>query len=172
VQQINLTSPNGTIFSEDRKYRYALWRIWSYNPKIMMQIGLNPSKADEFRSDPTITRGINRARYEGYGGFFMANLFAFVSTDPKMLLSEQNTVGALNDYYLQKMIELSQIQICAWGSFKPVSLRSPIVLSMIKEPFCLGINMDGNPKHPLYVSYNMPIIKYLPIKETNKWTTK
>ena len=34
---------NGAEFSEGRKYRYALWRIWDSSKPLVMFIGLNPS---------------------------------------------------------------------------------------------------------------------------------
>jgi len=159
-QIIDLGIPQGAIFSDDGKYRYALWRVWSKTRRILLQIGLNPSKAGAIKNDPTITRGMVRADREGFGGFLMANLYAYVSTDPKALLVNDNSVGELTDYYLKQMIALSSRQLCGWGSFAPVAKRAPIVLAMLKEPYCLGINADGQPKHPLYVGYNVPMIKY------------
>lgn len=159
MQQIDFTILKGAIFSDDRKYRYALWRIWNPNRKILMMVGLNPSRANEFANDPTITRGIIRADREGFGGFLMANLFAYVSTDPNALLKNEDTVGEFTDYYIEKMVELSSVQLCGWGSFKPVVKRCTQVFSMLKQPYCLGINADGNPKHPLYVAYDIPMIK-------------
>lgn len=160
MNQIDLSIPKGAIFSEDRKYRYALWRIWNPDRKIMMLVGLNPSKADEIRSDPTITRSIIRANREGFGGFLMANLFAFVSTDPNALLRNSDTVGELTDYYIKEMVKLSEIQLCGWGSFKPVSKRCRGVLEMLPNPHCLGVNADGQPKHPLYVGYDVKMKRY------------
>ena len=61
MEEIDLTILKGAIFSEDRKYRYVLWRVWNLSRPIFLQIGLNPSKADERINDPTITRGIVRA---------------------------------------------------------------------------------------------------------------
>ena len=151
----------GAVFSEDRKYRYALWRIWNTNRPKLLLIGLNPSKASEVKNDPTITRGISRADKEGFGGFFMANLFGLVSTQPEALLKNGNSVGELTDYWLKEIIKASERQLCGWGSFKPVKQRALVVLGMIKEPYCLGVNADGQPKHPLYVSYDTPMVRYL-----------
>ena len=161
VLEIDLSVATGAIFSEDRKYRYALWRVWNPKLDLLLQIGLNPSKAAELRNDPTITRGIVRANRNRFGGFLMGNIYAYVSTDPNALLQKGDFIGELNDYYLRKMLELSNGKaLCGWGSFKPVSLRAPQVLKMIREPYCLGINADGQPKHPLYVGYDVPMTKY------------
>jgi hypothetical protein len=160
MSPIDLTILKGAIFSDDRKYRYALWRIWNTSRKFLMMIGLNPSVANELKNDPTITRGIIRSDREGYGGFLMANLFAYVSTDPNALLKNENTVGEFNDCYIKQMVELSAIQLCGWGSFKPVAKRCDKVFSMLTNPHCLGINSDGQPKHPLYVAYDTKMIKY------------
>jgi len=162
-QAIDLSIPQGAIFSEDGNYRYALWRIWSPPKPILMIVGLNPSKAGAIINDPTVTRGVIRADREGFGGFFMGNLYGLISTDPKELLGNGDfgwAIGELTDYYLREMIRLSSRHLVAWGSFKPVTYRRDAVLKMIKEPYCLGVNADGNPKHPLYVSYKAAMIKY------------
>ena len=161
MRDIDLTIPAGAIFSDDRKYRYALWRIWNSFRPILIQISLNPSKADAIRSDPTVTRGVVRANRNMFGGFIMGNLYALVSTDPKKLLEDGETIGLETDDYLRQMIELGDGKVlCGWGSFKPVPKRAPVVLAMIPNPYCLGVNADGQPKHPLYVGYNVPMIEY------------
>ena len=78
--ECNLKS--GAIFSSCRKYRYALWRNWDESKPRPMIIGLNPSTADEKENDPTIVRCINFAKSWGYGGVYVANLFAFRATLP------------------------------------------------------------------------------------------
>lgn len=161
MNNIDLTIPKGAIFSDDGNYRYALWRIWSSYKKPLMFIGLNPSTANQLENDPTITRLITRANDNGYGGILAGNLYALVSSNPKALLQKDiDTIGIHTNYYLQQMIKLSQTVLCAWGSFKPVIYRASTILKMIPDPCCLGVNADGQPKHPLYVGYNTPIIKY------------
>ncbi len=60
---------NGAIFSECKKYRYLLWRIWDRSKPLVMFIGLNPSIADGETDDPTIRRCKAFVRSWGYGGF-------------------------------------------------------------------------------------------------------
>lgn len=160
MKDIDLTIPKGAIFSDDGKYRYALWRVWNFHRPMLMQIGLNPSKAGAERNDPTVTRNMTRAYRCGYGGLLQANLYAYASTLPEVLLGDGDFVGALTDDYLRRMICMSSRQLCGWGSFSPVAKRAPIVLAMLTEPYCLGTNADGQPKHPLYVSYDTPMIEY------------
>ena len=157
---IDLTIPQGAIFSKDRRFRYALWRVWNTHRPLLMLTGLNPSKADAKRNDPTVTRGMVRADRCGFGGLLMANLYGYVSTDPNALLGDGDFIGELTDYYLREMIRLAARHLCGWGSFKPVVRRAPTVLAMIPEPYCLGINADGQPKHPLYVGYDAPMKRY------------
>ena len=161
MRDIDLQIPIGAIFSEDRKYRYALWRLWNPNRPFLMTIGLNPSIASELKDDPTITRLMSRAYKTGYGGLLMSNLYSFVSTNPDNLLNNGNAVGELTDYYIKEMVKLSEVQLCGWGSFKPVIKRCGEVYKMLNNPHCLSINADGNPKHPLYVSYDTPMKKYV-----------
>jgi hypothetical protein len=47
-------------FSPDRTFRYALERSWGIGPTLLF-IGLNPSTADEYTNDPTVTRCQNYA---------------------------------------------------------------------------------------------------------------
>ena len=83
-------SKSGAVFSDCRKYRYALWRIWDENKPLVMIIGLNPSTADEISNDPTITRCKSFARACGYGGVLVANLFGFRATSPNELGHTRN----------------------------------------------------------------------------------
>lgn len=157
---IDLSQPKGAIFSNDAKYRYALWRVWQPHKPLLLFIGLNPSKAGQVNDDPTITRLISGAYHTHFGGLLAGNLFGLISTEPGVLLKDPDPVGEHTDNYLTKMIELSGAQLCAWGSFPPVKIRAPKVYPMLPSPFCLGVNKDGEPEHPLYVGYNRPIKDY------------
>ena len=58
-------------------------------------------------------------------------------------------------------------QLCGWGSFKAVQDRAKEVYTLLPNPYCLGVNSDGNPKHPLYIGYDVEMVKY-ELKEVSK----
>ena len=88
------------------------------------------------------------------------NLYAYCSAYPDILLGEGDFIGKDNDNYIKIAVSMVKQTVCGWGSFSAVAKRAPEVLRMIPEPYCLGVNADGQPKHPLYVSYKIPIIRY------------
>ena len=94
---------SSAVFSECRRYRYVLRRIWDREKSPAMFVGLNPSTADEVRNDPTVTRCIGYAQRWGAGGLIMTNIFAFRSTDPNGLLAIEDPVGPLNNRWLKRL---------------------------------------------------------------------
>lgn len=72
---------SGAKFSTDKKYRYALWRIWDKTKPLAMFVGFNPSVADDKEDDQTIKRIISISKHNNYGGFYIVNLYAIVSSD-------------------------------------------------------------------------------------------
>jgi hypothetical protein len=159
-----LTEKSGAKFSECRTWRYALWRMWDWQgyANNVMFIGLNPSTADERKDDPTIRKCIGFAKRWGYGGIYMLNLFAYRATQPKdMVLTECCPVGPGNDEAFGYYRTHVGLIVAAWGSletrYRPrVSWQTRIatVVRACGCPlYCLGMNQDGEPKHPLYVPY-------------------
>lgn len=150
---------SGAQFSEDRQYRYCLWRIWDVEKPFVMFVGLNPSTANEIKSDPTITRIKGIAEKNGYGGFYMMNLFGIVSADPKVLKSHANPIGENNGWLEEISVKCQDIVFC-WGAFKEAKERAKEVIAMFPNAYCLGKNKDGSPKHPLYLLGNTIPIKF------------
>jgi hypothetical protein len=156
----NLFEDNGASFSDCRKYRYALWRIWDKALPLVMFIGLNPSTANENKSDATIRRVKRLAVNFGYGGFYMLNCFPYISTNPFDLNDYGNT--AENDSWLFTVSKSCVDVVFAWGSFKIVKEKSRDVelKKMFPHAKALKINMDGSPMHPLYVPGNVKLVPY------------
>jgi hypothetical protein len=138
----------GARFSDCGKYRYYLSRIWDEQLPHAMVIGLNPSTANEQDDDPTIRALITMLRDYGYGGFYMLNLFGYITTDPEKLRECPNPVGE-QDYYLRITRRFVADVIFAWGAFKQAEYRAKKIKLAFPEALCFGKTNKGNPIHPL-----------------------
>jgi hypothetical protein len=148
---------NGAIFSECRKYRFVLWRIWDKNKPMIMFIGLNPSTANETTDDPTIRRVKAFAKSWGYGGVYMLNLFTYITAYPEELKKCDDPLKQA-DSYLNLYAKESEKIVFAWGNFKETDKRAKEVISMFPNAFVLGLNKNNTPKHPLYLSKDTQLI--------------
>lgn len=155
-----IPDPNfGAIFNENRKHRYVLWRIWNVQLPKLMFIGLNPSTANEFIGDNTIRKLNKITMYNGFGGYYMTNLFAIISSDPKILKTCTDPIGD-NDFYLKQTSKQCEKIIFCWGNFKEANERSVEVMQMFNDAYCLIQNKNGTPKHPLYCKDQTKIIPF------------
>ena len=102
-------------FSECRRYRYSLSRVWEWSDFQAVFVGLNPSTADESNDDPTIRRCIGFAKDWGFGGILMLNLFAFRATKPEDMKLADDPVGPDNDKTLRHWLDQYQGLAC-WGN--------------------------------------------------------
>lgn len=141
----------GAVFSRCNFYRYAVWRCWNLELPSVLFIGLNPSTANATLDDPTLRRCIDYARRWNYGSVYIANLFAYRTTDPASLRNVDDPVGPRNNMWLRRLIKRTSRVFVAWGNGGSYKDRSGEVLKMIPEPYCLKINRSGQPAHPLYL---------------------
>ena len=156
---------SGAIFSDDnRRFRYALWRIWEQSGDYLLFIGLNPSTANGTKDDPTIRRLIGFAKAWGFGGLFAGNLFSLVSADPTRLFFDTSPElpGGPNDTAIKRMRELSTLALVGWGAWgENAGTRPTEVLALVGEPvFCLKVNKSGEPSHPLYLPSGTKLLRY------------
>ena len=145
------------LLSKDKKYRYSLKRIWDNDKPKVFFIMLNPSLADNYQDDPTIRRLIKFAKLYGYGGFYVGNLFSYITPYPSELLDKDLMFSKKNIHEIKKMIGLTKDVVYGWGN----SFEEPEWLKqIISNPKCFGKNKNKTPKHPLYLSYNHKLVNY------------
>jgi hypothetical protein len=153
---------DGATFSEDRVYRYHLWRGWGDREHRCVFVGVNPSDADERDNDQTITKCVGFAKRWAFGALDMLNPFALVSTDVTGLLRHPDPIGPENDKYLEHVLANASRIVWAWGKH-PVRVRK-LIRQRIEsagwfavprhcEVGTLGHNGDGSPRHPLMLPY-------------------
>jgi len=140
-------------FSEDKKHRYVLWRLWDSSKPYAMAIGLNPSKDDSERDDHTIRILRDRLQSLGYGGFAMCNLFTIISSDPNILLNPIVDAEGPADMWLETTAHTVQDVIFCWGIFSEAKERASKVIKMFPDAKCFGKAKDGSPWHPRALHY-------------------
>ena len=160
-------SKSGAVFSDCRKYRYALWRMWDANKPLVMIIGLNPSTADETGNDPTITRCISFARSWRYGAVCVTNLFGFRATAPSELKAYHDPIGKENDAWVHEMAKEAAIKVAAWGNHGKFLNRSVDFLSSLDQLHFIQMNKSGEPAHPLYLKAELKPVPMIHRQQAN-----
>lgn len=149
----------GAEFSPCGKYRYKLWRIWDPLLPKSMCIGLNPSTANADTNDATIRNLIGILTKLGYGGFYMMNLFAWISSNPDDLITCSDPLGE-NENKLKEVEALCNDVIFCWGNFKQASYRRKVVAANYTNAKCFGFNKNGTPFHPRALTYIKGALAY------------
>ena len=153
----------GAEFGSNQKFRYKLWRTKPWSKGRVGFIMLNPSTADVTNDDPTVTRCLKRALKMGYDGIEVGNLYAFRATDPAELKSAGYPVGPLNDEAIRLLCRQCEMVILGWGNHAQPE-RAAEVLALVTKyndnVYHLGLNKSGQPKHPLYIGYDVEPIRY------------
>lgn len=143
----------GAKFSNCGKYRYALWRIWDESLPFAQCVGLNPSTANAEYDDPTIRRLTALLSAKGYGGLYMTNLFAFISSNPEDLRSCPDPLKD-NDRWLKVIYGKCDDIIFCWGTFKTAGYRAKVIAPEYPSALCFGKTKTGAPKHPAGFIYS------------------
>ncbi len=146
---------NTCVFSSCRTYRYSLVHVIDpligTRERLAMFIGLNPSKGDEAKLDPTLQIVRNLTIMHGCDHFVMTNLFAFCATEPKDMLRQLDPIGPENDKTLHRWAKKAAVIICCWGADGDHLRRDAKVTAALSkyELRCLALTSKGAPHHPL-----------------------
>jgi hypothetical protein len=149
------------------RYRWWLERQWAPERPRLIFIGLNPSRADGQRDDPTLRRLQCFARSWGYGALEVLNLFARISPSPALLHRAADPVGTDTDAWIQARLaaEPEAALWLGWGNRGSWAGRDRTVLAQLRvwlaaeapgRPcFSLGLTAAGRPRHPLYLAAHL-----------------
>jgi len=143
-------------FSACGHYRWWLERLWQPEAPRLLFIGLNPSRADGQRDDPTLRRLLGFAQRWGYGSFEVLNLFARISPSPAVLRRAADPVGPQTDAWIrQRLAAQPEASLwLGWGNHGAWRDRDRAVLPLLagRPLWVLGLTASGHPRHPLYVA--------------------
>lgn len=156
-------SMSGACFSQDRRFRYALWRRWADGQTIAFLL-LNPSIADEEKLDNTLRRCQGTAHALGYAGFEVANVFPLVSTDRSQVIKTPDRDGEneRNHEHIADMLGRCGALVLGFGHEVEKKQLRYVVRDLrnlfekleqkgMPQPTALRITDHGLPEHPLYL---------------------
>jgi len=152
-------------FSVCERYRYELSEVWDSKRPMLLWILMNPSVANLDHSDPTLIKTGKYARAWGVGGQLIGNVHAYRATNSNDMLKVDDPVGPENNNALVKMAKRSELTVLAYGiPPKRLSERDIYVANLLAETYdlyCLKLNSDGSPSHPLYLPGNLQPQKFI-----------
>lgn len=164
--------------SRCRKYRYYISREWNKDLAKISFILLNPSETDLYEDNQTIRKVMGFAKGLGYGGIYLLNLYSYREANPKNLKTiielkgEEYAIGKENFKVIKKLTNNSEYVIFGWGNnAKDFPMTYKIYDLVENEKIrALDITKQNQPKHPLYLRYNIvdnvkDLIKLIPNKK-------
>jgi len=142
--------------TEITEVRYVLGEIFdSEKPKALVCIGINPSTAIPECLDPTLNKVRKYAKENGYGAWYMLNIYPQRSTDPDGMDAGFNKeIHVKNITHIQELMNrLPSADIwCAWGG--SITKRDYLKTCLKGIIDCIG--------------YNKPSFKYVQSIAENK----
>jgi hypothetical protein len=159
------------VFSHCGAYRWWLERSWDRDRPKLLVVGLNPSRADGQRDDPTLRRIVGFARSWGFGAIELLNLFARISPSPAILRRCTDPVGRENDAWIARRLdalatsEQSRALVwLAWGNQGSWQQRDQRVLVQVAaaglSTAVLGLTRSSQPRHPLYAPSSVCLVPF------------
>lgn len=176
-------------FSPCGRYRWWLQRTWQPQRPTLVFVGLNPSRADGQRDDPTLRRLLAYGRRWGFGRLEVVNLFGAVATIPAALRRFSDPVGSENEAWIRRCLgrpaawcsealperssagaeppgPAGALLWLGWGNGGAWWGRDRALQALVAEfairPFALGRTASGQPRHPLYCPAAMTPAPFAP----------
>lgn len=163
------------LISPCKRYRYRLTREVSplFGSGRALFVMLNPSTADATTDDPTIRKCCGFAMRHRWAYVDVVNLYAWRATDPRDLCraSEcEDIIGPENDTQIGMAADRASVILVAWGALtlgrlsRDAASRARDVLARAQivgcDVLCLGTAKNGQPRHPLMVAYETPLVPF------------
>ncbi|HAR06055.1 MAG TPA: hypothetical protein DCR72_10885 [Pseudomonas sp.] len=160
------------IISPCGRYRYRLERDCTLpfeGSRVFAFFGINPSKADATVDDATVRKWRGFTLRNGGHRFIVGNIFAFRSTDPKVLAYQDDPFGPDWLPHMDAIIAEADVLVPCWGGLSkmPPSLRgapAQVLASLLrsgKPVLHFGVTSCGQPKHPLMLGYDTVLTEWI-----------
>jgi len=162
-------------FSKCGTWRYRLERsiagdlFAGRHAEALAFVMLNPSTATATTLDPTVRRCVGYARRDGYGRLIVGNLYAARATEPTDMLGMSDPIGPGNAGALRRIMGEGNPVVLAWGTLQDapssaaqqVRFVRSLALELGTRLFCLDVCENGEPRHPLYMKKDAPLVPWI-----------
>jgi hypothetical protein len=161
-------SGSSAVISDCELYRYRLDRFVQELGLVVAFFGVNGSTAGPIEEDQTTKKWRGFSLRNNFRRYIAANPFAFRARDVKRLATVADPVGPENARYLAETIAEADVLIPCWGDRNkvPRQLRHHFdalkaqIFTAGKPVRIFGLTNSGDPKHPLMLSYDTPIVSW------------
>lgn len=157
------------IISPCGLYRYRLEREVQDEGKVFAFFGINPSTADATLDDATVRKWRGFTQRNGGRSFIVGNVFSYRATDVRQLAKVPFQQGPQHFTHLQQIIADADVLVPCWGASGkvPAEIRQQVeillehLLRTGKPVMHFGLTASGDPKHPLMLGYDTPLIPWV-----------
>jgi len=160
-RKLVVKTSNG-VYSNNQSNRSSLQITWASTstPKSAVAIGINPSKANNSRSDKTITTLSRFLDAYGFTELTMLNLFQSYSTPQSGIIT--STATNFNNY--KDMFDKADAIIIVWGIGRKYAKEKKNALQVLQnykdKLYCISKG-DKSPLHPSRMSYECSLNKFI-----------
>jgi len=149
-------------------FRYRLDRDVQASGLVIVYCGVNGSTATGDEEDQTTMKWRGFTLRNGGSRYIAINPFGFRATDVRQLASAADPVGPLNDFYVDQALAEADLIVPCWGNRSKVPERLRHHFNAMlrrmqatgKPMKTFGLTKSGDPKHPLMLSYDTPLIDW------------
>lgn len=161
---------DNAVLSDCGTYRWRLDRHVGAGGTVAALFGVNPATADASLNDPTVRKWLGFGRRLGWSRFIVGNQFGFRATKVTALARAADPFGPDNGRHLGEIIAEADVLVPCWGSRTklPKALRPRLddlaadLLAAGKPVMCWGLTASGDPRHPLMLGYDTPLVRFPP----------
>lgn len=164
----DLLARGSAVISPCGTWRYRLDRHVAEAGLVFLYCGINGSTATGDEEDLTTMKWRGFTVRNGGSRYIAINPFGFRATDVRELARAADPVGPDNARYVAAAIAEADVLIPCWGNRSKVpdhlrhhlSTMRRLFLASGKPVKALGFTKSGDPKHPLMLGYDTPLIDW------------
>lgn len=152
------------------QYRFRLERTVAMAGPVYAFLGINPSTADGSMNDATVRKWIGFTKAWGASRFIVGNVSPLRAADVRKLKQHLLPAQVRGDnlHHLCQILSEADYLVPCWGNrikvprvmHNDIDELLAMLLSSGKPVMTFGLTKSGDPKHPLKLGYDTPLMPW------------